>query len=193
MSQKITMQVNIHSKPQIDKNMQRETDGDINAPVEKCEDVFPEASRPGIAPNRNVEIAIFRECVKTKTSLIYKLVISEVTEKAKSFAKGFIWPNIATSKIIILCIKNMDGSLTMSINYRALNKLSIRNHVSFFRIDNVWDQMSGAKYFLTIKKKNIISSSPNKKSRPLKNQLLRQVMVNLSSCWLQYQGCSGTV
>ncbi len=38
----------------------------------------------------------------------------------------------------------------MCIDYRALNKQTIRNQVPLPRIDEVWDQLSGAKYFSTI-------------------------------------------
>ncbi len=38
----------------------------------------------------------------------------------------------------------------MTIDYRALNKQTIRNRVPLPRIDEVWDQLCGAKYFSTI-------------------------------------------
>ncbi len=38
----------------------------------------------------------------------------------------------------------------MCIDYRALNKQTIRNQVPLPRIDEVWDQICGAKYFSTI-------------------------------------------
>ncbi len=38
----------------------------------------------------------------------------------------------------------------MCIDYRALNKQTIRNQVPLPRIDEVWDQLSGARYFSSI-------------------------------------------
>ncbi len=37
----------------------------------------------------------------------------------------------------------------MCIDYRALNKQTIRNQVPLPHIDEVWDQLSGEKYFST--------------------------------------------
>ncbi len=42
-------------------------------------------------------------------------------------------------------LKKKDGSLRMCIDYRALNKQTIRNQVPLPRIDEVWDQLSGKK------------------------------------------------
>ncbi len=38
----------------------------------------------------------------------------------------------------------------MCIDYRELNKHTIRNQVPLPRIDEVWDQLSGEKYFSTL-------------------------------------------
>jgi hypothetical protein len=38
----------------------------------------------------------------------------------------------------------------MCIEYRALNKETIRNNYTLPRIDEVWDQIGGSKYFSTL-------------------------------------------
>ena len=38
----------------------------------------------------------------------------------------------------------------MCIDYRALNKRTIKNSVPLPRIDEVWDQLGGAKFFTTL-------------------------------------------
>nr|GEV76507.1 reverse transcriptase domain-containing protein [Tanacetum cinerariifolium] len=43
-----------------------------------------------------------------------------------------------------------DGSFWMCIDYKELNKLSIKNRYSFPRIDDLFDQMQGSRYFSKI-------------------------------------------
>ncbi|KAD7476902.1 hypothetical protein E3N88_00038 [Mikania micrantha] len=43
-----------------------------------------------------------------------------------------------------------DGSFRMCIDYRELNKLTIKNQYSLPRIDDLFDQLQGAQYFSKI-------------------------------------------
>lgn len=50
----------------------------------------------------------------------------------------------------VLFVPKKNKSSRLCINYRALNKQTIKNQVSFPRIAKVWDQVEKAKYFSTI-------------------------------------------
>nr|GEY20602.1 hypothetical protein [Tanacetum cinerariifolium]GEY39790.1 hypothetical protein [Tanacetum cinerariifolium] len=50
----------------------------------------------------------------------------------------------------VLFVKKKDGALHMCIDYRELNKLTIKNLYPIWRIDNLFDQLQGAGYFLKI-------------------------------------------
>ena len=50
----------------------------------------------------------------------------------------------------VLFTPKKDGGLRMCIDYRALNKQTVKNHVPLPGIDEVWDQVGGAKYFSTL-------------------------------------------
>jgi len=67
----------------------------------------------------------------------------------------------------VLLVKMKDGSRRMYNDYRELNKITIKNKYSLTRIDDLFDQLSGAKVFskldlrsgyhqLKVKKENIL-------------------------------------
>ncbi|GJZ63077.1 putative reverse transcriptase domain-containing protein [Tanacetum coccineum] len=50
----------------------------------------------------------------------------------------------------MLFVKKKDGALCMCIDYRELNKLTIKNCYPLLRIDDLFDQLQGARYFSKI-------------------------------------------
>lgn len=53
--------------------------------------------------------------------------------------KGFIMPSISPWKAPILFVKKKDGNLRMDINYRELDKVTIKNRYSLPMIDDLFD------------------------------------------------------
>jgi hypothetical protein len=47
----------------------------------------------------------------------------------------------------ILFVKKKDGTLRLCINYRQLNKMTIKNRYSLPRIKDLFDQVGGEKIF----------------------------------------------
>jgi hypothetical protein len=45
----------------------------------------------------------------------------------------------------ILFVKNKDGSMRLCVDYRALNEVTIKNKYTLPRIDDLFDQLKGAK------------------------------------------------
>ena len=64
--------------------------------------------------------------------------------------KQFIRPSSSPWGAPILFIKKKDGSFRMCIDYRELNKLTIKNRYPLPRIDDLFDQLQGATYFSKI-------------------------------------------
>jgi hypothetical protein len=49
-----------------------------------------------------------------------------------------------------LFVRKKDGSMRMCVDYRALNEVTIKNNYPLPRIDDLFDQLKGAKYFSKI-------------------------------------------
>nr|GEV38340.1 reverse transcriptase domain-containing protein [Tanacetum cinerariifolium] len=57
--------------------------------------------------------------------------------------KGFIRPSSSAWGAPMLFIKKKDGSFRMCINYKELNKETVKNHYPLPRIDDLFDQLQG--------------------------------------------------
>ncbi|KAI3822452.1 hypothetical protein L1987_10042 [Smallanthus sonchifolius] len=64
--------------------------------------------------------------------------------------KGFIRPSISLWGAPVLFVKKKDGSMHMCIDYRQLNKLTIKNKYPLPHIDDLFDQLQGTKWFSRI-------------------------------------------
>ncbi|KAK9057437.1 hypothetical protein SSX86_022272 [Deinandra increscens subsp. villosa] len=122
--------------------------------VQEFLDVFPE-DLPGIPPDRDVEFRI--ELVpgaKPVARAPYRLAPTEMQELMKQLQelldKGFIRPSVSPWGAPVLFVKKKDGSLRMCIDYRELNKLTVKNKYPLPRIDDLFDQLQGASWFSKI-------------------------------------------
>ncbi|KAL5749287.1 hypothetical protein ACOSP7_023890 [Xanthoceras sorbifolium] len=64
--------------------------------------------------------------------------------------KGFIRPSVSPWGAPVLFVKKKDGSLRLCIDYRQLNKLTVKNKYPLPRIDDLFDQLRGACVFSKI-------------------------------------------
>ncbi|KAL3523596.1 hypothetical protein ACH5RR_016430 [Cinchona calisaya] len=64
--------------------------------------------------------------------------------------KGFIRPSTSPWGAPVLFVKKKDGSLRLCIDYRELNKVTIKNKYPLPRIDDLFDQLKGAIVFSKI-------------------------------------------
>ncbi|GJS97623.1 putative reverse transcriptase domain-containing protein [Tanacetum coccineum] len=82
----------------------------------------------------------------------YRLAHSEMFELSNQLKelqeKGFIRPSHSPWGAPVLFVKKKDGSMRMCIDYRELNKLTIKNRYPLPRIDDLFDQLQGlASYY----------------------------------------------
>ncbi|GKV34706.1 hypothetical protein SLEP1_g43056 [Rubroshorea leprosula] len=64
--------------------------------------------------------------------------------------KGFIRPNVSPWGAPVLFVKKKDGSMRLCIDYRELNKVTVKNRYPLLRIDDLFDQLKGAQVFSKI-------------------------------------------
>ncbi|GKC27660.1 putative reverse transcriptase domain-containing protein [Tanacetum coccineum] len=64
--------------------------------------------------------------------------------------KGFIRPSSSPWGAPVLFVKKKDGSFRMCIDYRELNKLTIKNRYPLPKIDDLFNQLQGSHYFSKI-------------------------------------------
>jgi hypothetical protein len=61
--------------------------------------------------------------------------------------QGVIRPSTSPCGSPIIIVPKKDGTWRMCINYRALNKITLKNQYPLPRIDDLLDQLQHAKYF----------------------------------------------
>nr|GFC12519.1 putative reverse transcriptase domain-containing protein [Tanacetum cinerariifolium] len=119
--------------------------------VRDFSDVFPE-ELPGIPPEREVEFGI--ELVSGTQPISkapYRMAPIELKELKEQLQElldlGFIRSSISSWGAPVLFVKKKDGSMRLCIDYRKLNRVTIRNRYLLPRIDDFFDQLQGAKFF----------------------------------------------
>ena len=84
----------------------------------------------------------------------YRMAASELAELKKQFKElqqiSFIRPSSSPWGAPVLFVKKKDGSMRFCVDYRALNEVTIKNKYPLPRIDDLFDQLKGAKYFSKI-------------------------------------------
>ncbi|GJU39938.1 putative reverse transcriptase domain-containing protein [Tanacetum coccineum] len=109
----------------------------------------------GLPPQRQVEFRIDLVLGAMPVAKSpYCLAPSEMQELSRQLQelqdKGLIQPSHSPWGAPVLFVKKKDGTLCMCIDYRELNKLTVKNRYPLLRIDDLFDQLQGARYFSKI-------------------------------------------
>jgi hypothetical protein len=121
-----------------------------------CEfpEVFPDEI-PDVPPEREVEFSIdLVPGTKPVSMAPYRMSASELAELKKQLEdlldKKFVRPSVSPWGAPVLLVKKKDGSMRLCIDYRQLNKVTIKNRYPLPRIDDLMDQLVGARVFSKI-------------------------------------------
>ncbi|GJT98326.1 putative reverse transcriptase domain-containing protein [Tanacetum coccineum] len=117
-------------------------------------EVFPE-DLPGLPPARQVEFRI--DLILGAAPIaraMYRLAPAKMQELSTQLQelsdKGFIRPSSSPWGAPVLFVKKKDGSFWMCIDYRELNKLTVKNRYPLLRINNLFDQLQGSRVYSKI-------------------------------------------
>jgi hypothetical protein len=122
--------------------------------VKEFVDIFPE-ELPGMPPERELEFTID---LKLGTEPIartpYRMSTPELQELKMQLKElldlGLIRPSVSPWGAPVIFIRKKDGSWRLCIDYRQLNKATIKNQYPLPRFDDLFDQMKGVTVFSKI-------------------------------------------
>ncbi|KAJ3700836.1 hypothetical protein LUZ61_004541 [Rhynchospora tenuis] len=117
-------------------------------------DVFPSEIQ-GLPPPREIEFSIDLEPGTLPISKApYRMAPAELKELKIQLDdllnKGFIRPSISPWGAPVLFVRKKDGTLRLCIDYRDLNKVTIKNKYPLPRIDDLFDQLQGSSVYSKI-------------------------------------------
>ena len=72
------------------------------------------------------------------------------TQLQELLDKGFVQPSVSPWGASVLFVKKKDGTLRMCIDYRKINKVTVKNKYLLPRIEDFFDQLKGASVFSKI-------------------------------------------
>jgi hypothetical protein len=122
-----------------------------------CEypDVFLAEELPGMRPDRDIEFSI--ELLPGTTPISkrpYRMDVKDLVELKKHIEglleKVFIRPSSSPWGALVLFVNKKDGLKRMCVDYRNLNEVTIKNKYPLPRIEDLFDEMRGAKVFSKI-------------------------------------------
>jgi hypothetical protein len=116
--------------------------------------VFPE-DLPGLPLERDVEFVIeLKPGMAPISRRSYRMPLNELAELKTQLQdlleKGFIRPSSSPWGCPAIFVKKKDQTLRMCVDYRSLNEVTIKNKYPLPRIDILFDQLTGARYFLRL-------------------------------------------
>jgi transposase InsO family protein len=126
-------------------------EANLQAILVEYKDVFEELPDE-LPPVRNIAHVIPLEPgARPVYKPLYRLTQAEKAEVERQVAdllrKGYIEPSQSPWGAPVLFVPKKDGGLRMCIDYRALNKLTVKNRYPLPRIEDLLDQLQGAKVF----------------------------------------------
>jgi hypothetical protein len=124
-----------------------------HAVLKEFEDVFQEVL--GLPPKRDIDFSVNsmpRAAPVSKAPYIMStLELKELQLHLEELLKkGHICPSVSPWGALVMFVKKKDGTLRLCIDFRQLNKVTVKNKYPLLRIDDLFDQLKDAKIFLKI-------------------------------------------
>ena len=126
----------------------------LNDLLEEYKDLFPD-SIPGLPPDRGISLSIplidGAQPVNRPAFRYSPAERQEIEEQVRYLlSRGLITERTSPFGAPVLFVPNPNGTLRVCIDYRGLNKLTRKNQFPIPRVDDLIDQLRGAKLFSAI-------------------------------------------
>ena len=123
--------------------------------LKRYQDVMPEDLPNELPPRREVDHKIeVKPETEPPSKAPYRLSQKELEELKSQLdellAKGYIRQSKSPYGAPVLFVDKKDGKLRLCVDYRALNKVTVKTSYPLPRIDDLFDRLAGAKYFSRI-------------------------------------------
>ncbi|XP_040948648.1 uncharacterized protein [Gossypium hirsutum] len=123
--------------------------------LQEFEDVFPEDIPNGLPPIRGIEHQIdFIPGASIPNRPAYRTNPEETKELQKQanelMEKGYIRESLSPCAVPILLVPKKDGTWRMCVDCHAVNKITIKYRHPIPRLDDILDELSGARIFSKI-------------------------------------------
>ena len=129
---------------------------DLGLPLVVCEykDVFPD-ELPGLPPHRDVDFFIELHPGTSPISMTPHMMVPVELQELKVqiqdlLDRGFIRPSTSPWGAPVLFAKKKDKTLLLCIDYRQLNRVTIKNRYPLPRIDDLFNQLRGVQVYSKI-------------------------------------------
>ena len=146
-----------HQPPNVSdkKFLSNATNSSLQSMLHEFKDVFPHDLPEDLPPERFVHYGIdVAQGAKPISRPSDRLSVNEASEVERQLAdylkRGFIQPSSSPWASPILLVKKKDGSMRMCVDYRGLNAVTTKNKYPLPCIDELFDQLRGARYFSKI-------------------------------------------
>ena len=124
-----------------------------HAVLKEFEDVFKEISR--LPPKRDIDFSINLTLGAAPVSKTpYQMSTPELKELQMKLEeimkKGYIHPSVSPWGAPFLFVKKKDGTLRLCMDFKQLNKVTVKKKYHFPRIDDLFDHLNNEKIFSKI-------------------------------------------
>lgn len=127
---------------------------EIQRILDSYSNVFEEIPK-GLSPSKGIDHMVELE-FKAKPIIVtpyhhLKVYKDEIERTIKELLDmGFIHPSSSPFASSVVLVKKKDGTMRMCIDYQLLNKKTIKNRYWIPQVDDLIDELHGAKYFTKI-------------------------------------------
>lgn len=127
----------------------------VKSLLDEFKDVFPKNLPSGLPPQRGVEHSIeLHPGTEPPSRPPYRLPLNktgELNEQLRELTElGFIKPSTSPYGAPVILVSKKDGGTRLCVDYRALNKATVKNRYPMPRVDDLMDRLQGATVFSKI-------------------------------------------